>query len=78
MTINRNPVQWDLDLTQILDKPVEIETPDGGVRRTTITDVTFLNVELDDLICPLPQRMILEDDSNDWISFDNIVRVTVL
>lgn len=76
--INRNPIRWDLDLTPILDKPVEIETPDGGIRRTTITDVVFLDVELGDLICPLPQKLVLENDSNDWIAFDNITRVTVL
>lgn len=75
--INRNPVKWDLDLTAILDRPVEIETPDGGRRRTTITKVIFLEVELGELICPLPQRLIL-DDANDWIAFDNITRVTVL
>jgi hypothetical protein len=67
MSIERNPVIWDLDLTPILDTPVTIVTEEGGRRHTTITDVVFKDIQLGDLICPVPKRFILEGDANDFI-----------
>lgn len=75
MAIDKNPIRWDLDLTPIIDCPVTIHTLDGGRRRTVITAVEYLDVELVGMICPIPHRLILEGDSSDWVSVENIERV---
>jgi hypothetical protein len=35
--------------------------------QSTITDVVFKDIQLGDLICPVPKRFILEGDANDFI-----------
>lgn len=67
MPIEREPVAWDIDLTPLIDVPVVIETEDGGRRKTVITDVVTQDIQLGDMICPLPRRLIMEDDENDWM-----------
>lgn len=66
--IDSNPVLWDIDLTPLLDVPVVIETEDGGRRNTIITGVAFHKIQFGELICPLPDRLILENDLNDFIN----------
>ncbi len=75
MAIDKNPIQWDLDLTPIIDVPVTIHTLDGGRRETVITAVEYLDVEMAGMICPIPQRFVLEGDSSDWVAMENIERV---
>jgi hypothetical protein len=75
MSIERNPVSWDLDMTPILDTPVIVETEDGGQRRTVIRHVEFLDIQLGELMCPLPKRIYMDDDA-DWIEVTNIKSIT--
>jgi hypothetical protein len=76
--INRNPVRWDLDLSPLVNVPVLVETVDGGARRGLITKVDFREVELDGLMCPIPDRLVMDSDANDWIGVDVVHRVSKL
>lgn len=69
MMIDRNPALWDIDLSPFCDVPVVIETDEGGRRDTVIKKIECKTIAIGDLDCPLPRRLVLDDD-NDWISIE--------
>ena len=67
MSIDKDPVSWDLDISPLIGVPVVIETEDGMYRNTIITALKCKDVDLGGMLCPLPERFILENNESDFI-----------
>ena len=69
--------KWDVDLTNMLDQFVSLETHDGIIREGKITRVEHKEIEVNGQKMRMPGAIELNNDMGDLIDFVLIRRMTL-
>lgn len=68
-------VEWNIDLTALMNKPVVLETKEGHVRTGKVTAVEWQDLKLNDVIVQVPVEIELDGSWTERVPFAQLVRL---
>jgi hypothetical protein len=75
--IDKDPVEWKIDLSPLMGKMVKVEFINGKYRNVEIKKVESRNITLGGSVYQFPVRLMF-DDMFDWANFDMIKSIKLL